>query len=173
MTIAREVPMIRGALMLLSCLVVAACNIEIYGPGARIGPDGLPTGLAVQFEVDPGEVEQSAEFTARLRVTNVTADTVRVVTGDSCLATLNVLRHGKRVPFRWSDRACLMMVTTHTFAPGATTIINWPLRAELYAEQDGDAEGAPAPKGRYIVRAEFHTATPGERPVVEAVLRVR
>lgn len=165
--------MIRRLLYLLPALALAlaACDLEIHSP--RTDLNGLPTGLAVDFAVEPGEVGQHAPFTARLSVTNTTSDTVRVVTGHGCLAIAHLLRNGKRIPFQGSNWACTAAITTHTFAPGEAREVSWPMRAELYAEYEGDVDGAPAPKGSYIVQASFGTGPSVQKPVVEAVLRVK
>lgn len=160
--------MIRTLLSLAACATLAACALDIAGPQTDL--TGLPAGLDVQLTVQPGEVGQHAPFTARLAVTNTTSGTLRVTTAHGCLATPHVLRDGRRVPFRGSWWGCTAAITTHTFAPGQTWTQIWEMRAELYAEHPGDVDGAPAPKGSYVVRAEFDTQ---HKPAAEAALRVR
>lgn len=166
--------MIRAFLLLLPGLALAACAFDITGP--RFGPEGLPEGLDVTFTVEPGEVGQHAPFTVQLSVTNTTSDPIEVVTAHGCLAIPHVIRDGKRVPFKGSLWGCTAAVTTHTFAPGETRSLTWEMRAELYAQHQGDVDGAPAPTGTYRVQAEFDTpAVDGSsrKPTVERTLRVR
>jgi hypothetical protein len=109
-------------------------------------------------------------------VTNTTNDTIHVVTAHSCLAIPNVLNNGERIPFRGSGWGCFAAITTHSFGPGEVRSIKWDMKAELYAEQPGDVDGAPAPKGSYVVQAEFDTYPvdgSGRKPAVEAKLRVQ
>jgi hypothetical protein len=115
-------------------------------------------------------------FTGRFTATNTTADTIRLVTAHGCLVTPGAFRNGVRVPIQGSAWGCTAAVTVHVFTPGETKSIEWQMRAALYAEHEGDTEGAPAPRASYQVRATFDT-TPvdesGRRPGVEATLRVR
>jgi hypothetical protein len=161
-------------LALLPSLILAACTLDIATPGPT--PGGLPAGLKAELTVDPAEVAQHAPFTVRLTVTNTTADTIRFVTGYGCLALPNLKQRGNRIPFKGTDLGCTAAITTHSFAPGETTTRNWAMRAELYAEHHGDPDDAPAPRGSYIVEAEFG-GVPGGRvgggPIVSALLRVR
>lgn len=166
--------MIRTLLPLLACAALAACTQELTAPQARL--EGIPAGLDVQFTVEPGTVAPHAPFTARLAVTNTTANTIRIVTNHGCLALPNVLRDGVRVPFRGSALGCTAAITTHVFAPGATRTLVWEMRAELYAQNPGDVDGAPAPRGTYRVQAEFNPfvqAPVGEKAFAETLLQVR
>lgn len=165
--------MIRNLFLLATALVTTACPFEIIGPQASL--EGLPAGLEVTLTVAPDQVAQHAPFSAELRVTNTTADTLRVVTAHGCLAIPNVLRDGERVPFEGSWWGCTAAITTHVFPPGETRSHTWQMRAELYAEHAGDVERAPAPRGTYWVQAEFDVYFPGmtAKPAVAAMLRVR
>jgi hypothetical protein len=166
--------MIRKSLFLFSVPALAACALEIAGPGSSL--EGLPEGLEVTFIVEPGEVDQHAPFSAQLSVTNTTNDMIQVVTAHSCLAIPNVLRNGQRVPFKGSWWGCYAAITTHSFAPSETRSMTWDMQAESYAEHPGDVDGAPAPKGSYVVQAEFDTYPAdgsSRKPAVERTLRVR
>lgn len=164
----------RLLLSLLSFAALAACAAELTSPQPRL--EGIPAGLDVQFTVAPAEVAPRDPFTVRLAVTNPTTSPVRIVTANGCLALPNVLRDGRRVPFRGSALGCTAAVTTHVFAPGQTRTLTWELRAELYAENPGDVDGAPAPRGTYRVQAEFDPfvqAPAGEKAFAETLLQVR
>lgn len=164
----------RLLLVLLSFAALAACAQELTAPRARL--EGIPAGLDVQFTVEPGQVAPHAPFTARLAVTNTTATPIRVVTAHGCLALPGVLRDGARVPFRGSALGCHAAITTHVFAPGQTRTLTWELRAELYAENPGDPDGAAVPRGTYRVRAVFDTLAedqPRAKPFAETLLQVR
>jgi hypothetical protein len=166
--------MFRKLLFLLPSVVLVACDFELAGPHSEL--DGLPEGLEVRLAVEPGEVSPHAPFTVHFSATNTTPDSIYLVTSHGCLVIPAVLRNGKRIPFRGSGWACTAAITTHTFAPGETRKIAWQMRAELYAENSGDRDGVPAPKGNYIVQAAFETRAiddSGRTPVVEASLRVR
>jgi hypothetical protein len=166
--------MIRTFALVLASAALTACTFDIVGPRAVL--ENLPGGLDVEFTVEPSEVSQHEPFTTQLRVTNTTSDTIRVVTAHGCLATPHVLRDGRRIPFHGSNWGCTAAITTHTFAPGASRVMTWNMRAELYAEHPGDTGGVPAPRGTYLVRAEFDTFSedgPSRKPFVERTLRVR
>jgi hypothetical protein len=166
--------MYRALPLLAAVLTLAACPLDVVGPRSDLA--GLPPGLDVAFTVEPSEVRQREPFTARLTVTNTTSEAIRVVTSHGCLAIPHVMRDGRRIPFRGSWWGCTAAITTHTFAPGDTRTLTWEMRAELYAEHPGDVEGAPAPRGTYLVQAEFDTFSehgPHRKPVVERTLRVR
>lgn len=166
----------RTILCVASLVALAACSSEPAGPlPLHTVLDGLPTGLDVQFRVTPETVRQQQSFDTRLEITNTTGETVNVITANSCLAVPNVLRGNIRVPVQGSLWGCFAVVTTHTFAPGETRTITWPMSATQYAEQSGQADGAPLLKGRYIVQAEFGTYGPGSnrKPVVEAQFTVQ
>jgi len=165
----------RTILCVASLVALAACSSEPAGllPLHTV-LDGLPAGLDVRFRVTPETVSQHQSFDVRLEITNTTDDTVRVVTANGCLAIPNVLRGNVRIPVQGSLWGCYAAVTTHTFAPGQTRTIRWQMSATLYDEQLGVADGAPLPKGRYIVQAEFDIYVPGSnrKPVVELQLTV-
>jgi hypothetical protein len=166
--------MIRAFPLLIASVAFAACALDIIAPRSDL--DSLPPGLDVQFTVEPVEVRQHERFTAQLSVTNTTADTIRVVTSHGCLVIPNVIRNGQRIPFKGSWWGCTAAITTHSFAPGETRMNTWEMAAELYAEHPGDIEGAPAPKGNYLVQAEFDTYSengPSRKPSVERPLRVK
>ena len=128
----------------------------------------------MELTVEPGSVARGGAFDATLTVTNETADTIRVTTAHGCLATPHVMRGETRVPFEGSWYGCTAAITTHTFAPGESRIRRWEMRAVLYAEHPGDADGRPAPGGIYSVRAEFDTRGPdGSKPFIERTLLVR
>jgi hypothetical protein len=169
--------MISRALLLLSAVVFAGCASEPTAiPGPRASLEGLPSGLDVRFTVEPGEVQQHESFNARLEVTNTTPDTIRVVTAHGCLVVPHVLLDGRPVPLQGSGWACTAAITTHTFAPGEVRTRDWEMRASLYAQEPGDVDGAPAPRGTYRIVAEFDTYSetpPYAKPRVEAALRVR
>lgn len=162
----------RRSLLIFFVAALAGCNLELAGPGPSL--DGLPEGLDVVFTVDPSAVVQHAPFSVRLDVTNTTTATIEVVTAHGCLAIPHVVRNGQRVPFRGSWWGCAAAITMHSFAPGETRSITWDMRAELYAEHTGDVEGAPAPKGNYLVKAEFdiYPVNSGRKPAVTRSLRV-
>jgi hypothetical protein len=158
----------------LPFLALAACGADPTGPDPLL--NRLPNGLDVRLTVAPPEVSPHAPFTVTLEVTNPTSDTLRVVTAHGCLAVTEVLRGSERVPLQGSGWACYAAITTHTFAPGETRTRTWPMRAELYARDAGDPDGAPAPRGTYTVQARFDTLTGDGMPEplrVEAPLRVR
>lgn len=164
----------RSILVLLPSLILAACSLDIATPGPTT--DGLPKGLEAELVVEPGTVAQHAPFTVRLRVTNTTADTIRIVTSDTCLALPKVTHSGKWILFKGSIMGCGDAIWTHSFAPGETVSRNWVMRAELYAESAGEEDGPPAPKGTYIIVAEFGGMPGdrvGDRPMVSTPLRVR
>lgn len=166
--------MMRKISPLVAVLALAACPMEITGPQSSL--EGLPKGLDVSLAVEPNEVRQHERFSVQLRVVNTTSETIRVVTSHGCLAVPNVLRDGERVPFRGSGLACTAAITTHTFAPGQIRSITWDMRAELYADQPGARDGAPAPQGVYRVKAEFDTYVEGgsgPKPAIDNSLRVR
>jgi hypothetical protein len=166
--------MIRALQLLAAGIVLTACAREITAPQFNL--ENLPTGLEVQFVVEPGEVRQHEPFSANLTITNTSAETIQVVTSHGCLVTLNVIRNGQRVPFQGSLWGCTAAITTHTFAPGATRSYAWTLRAELYAQHAGDVEGDPAPKGAYLVQIEFDTRPEDgqtRKPLIERTLRVK
>lgn len=158
--------MIRRILAAAAVLLLTGCSADLLvtDPGGEIIP-----GLQASISVAPGEVQAHDAFTARLTLTNVTSSEVSVVTNGGCLALPVVTRDGERVPFQGSSQGCTGAITTHTFAPGETRVITWNLRAELYGQQSGDLELAPAPRGTYRVRAEIQTEA---RPSVDQVLRV-
>lgn len=165
--------MIRKHLRILPALALAACATDLALPVPSL--DGLPPGLDVAFTVTPDAVQQGEAFTATLTVTNTTPEPIRVVTAHGCLAVPHVLLGSERVPLAGSWWACTAAITTHTFAPGETVTRAWEMRAELYAQDAGDVDGAPAPRGTYRVQAEFDTlaGNGGEKPAVERILRVR
>lgn len=159
--------------LLLAALLLTGCSLELVTPGPNT--DGLPDGLEISLVVTPNEVSQHAPFHVRFTATNTTAEPMQIVTSHGCLVTPAVFRNGQRLPFAGSGVLCTAAITTHTFLPGETKAFEWVLRAELYAQHDGDVEGAPAPRGTYAVRVEFDIATEGSnrKPGAEATLRVR
>ena len=174
LTLPRTDAMIRALPLLVAVAVLAGCPRDLTGP--QLNLEGLPQGLDVQFAIEPGEVRQHEPFTASLTITNTTAEPIQVVTSHGCLVILHVTRNGQRVPFQGSWMGCYAVVTTHTFAPGETRSETWNLRAELYAQHPGDVEGAPAPKGTYLVQAEFDTGMADgqfRKPLVERTLQVK
>jgi hypothetical protein len=166
--------MIRALLPLAAGVVLTACPSDITAPQFNL--EGLPAGLDVQLTVEPGEVRQHEPFSASLILTNTSTETIQVVTSHGCLVILNVNRNGERIPFQGSSWGCTAAITTHTFAPGATRSYAWNLRAELYAQQAGDVEGAPAPTGAYLVQVVFDTRPENgqtRKPLIERTLRVK
>lgn len=166
--------MYRSLIVLILAATLSGCAHDVAGP--RSGLEGLPAGLDVELTVTPNVVDQHEPFVATLRVTNTTSQEIRIVTSHGCLVLPHVLLDDKRVPFKGSAWGCTAAITTHTFAPGETKTREWAMRAELYAQNQGDVEGAPAPKGVYRVLAEFDTPpadATGRKPAVEAALRVR
>lgn len=153
--------------LFLGILLLAGC-VEILPPSDST--DGLPEGLAVSLVLDDDEVLQHAPFTARFTATNTTTSTMQIVTPHGCLVLPGVYRNGTRVPFQGSAYGCHTAITTHVFAPGETKTYEWSMRAELYAQDTGDTEGAPAPTGSYVVRVEFELE---QRPRAERTLLVR
>lgn len=176
--------MIRAALLLVVGVALTGCALELTTPQPQLleGPpdgsevEGLPQGLGVELRVEPGEVAQHGTFTVTLTVTNTTPAPIHLDTAHGCLAIPHVLRDGHRVPFQGSAWGCVAAITTHAFRPGEPRVITWTMQAELYAEHPGDEEGLPAPKGTYLVQAEFETFSPEgptPNPVVERLLVVR
>lgn len=167
--------MFRKLAIILASAAVASCGFDLTTPNPDL--DGLPAGLEVSLELEPGEVAPADSFTARLTLTNTTSDTIKIITSSGCLAGLNVLRDGKRMPFRGSMLVCTAVIGTHAFAPGETKTRTWELSAALYAEHPEDVDGKPAPVGSYVVQAEFGTypynQAAGRRPVAEVALRVK
>jgi hypothetical protein len=166
--------MIRALPLLLAGVVLTACALDITDPQSNL--EGLPRGLNVQLEVEPGEVRQHEPFSVLLSVTNTTTQTIRVVTAHSCLAIPHVIHDGQPIPIKGSGWGCYAAITTHTFAPGGTRTYTWDMRAELFAQHPGDIEGAPAPQGTYRVQAEFDTYSengPQRKPWIERSLRVK
>jgi hypothetical protein len=161
--------MSRASVLLLATLALSACNGAISGPGTVHGT--IPSGLNLDLTLSASEVEQHASFVTTVTATNVTGDTVRLVTPHGCLYTLAVYRGGARVPFDGTAWGCTAAITEHVFAPGESRTHEWTLRAQLYAEHTGDVEGAPAPKGAYEVRARFDTWEAGA--VISRTLTVR
>ena len=162
----------RPSIVLALALIATACPFEIAGPDTSL--DGLPPGLDVTLELEPNVVAQHAPFTATLRVRNTTSEPISVTTSSTCLAVPHVLRDGRRIPFEGSWWGCGDAISTHVLAAGETRTKTWNMRAELYAEEQGDTDGAPAPRGTYWVQAEFDVYPPrgGRKPSVAAVLRV-
>jgi hypothetical protein len=163
-----------STLALLPSLILAACSLDIATPNPKA--EVLPEGLEAELTVDPAEVAQHAPFTVRLSITNTTADTIRIVTSDTCLARPKVTRGGRWIPFKGSILGCGDAIWTHSFAPGETTTRSWKMRAELWPEEPGDPDEVPAPRGTYIVVAELGGIPDdrvGDRPMVSAPLRVR
>jgi hypothetical protein len=166
--------MLRRIALVLAIVAFAACGFELAAPSPDL--DGLPAGLAIDFALEPAEIAPGGPFTARLSVTNTTSDTITILTGHGCLVLPNVVRGGERYPFKGTDWGCTAAITGHVFAPGETKRRTWEMSAALYAEDPGDVEGAPAPKGDYLVQAIFGTAPAdesGRRPTVQAALRVK
>ena len=144
----------------LIAAAVAGCTTEgVTDPPAlrEITPDGLRSTLVVE----PAEVPQHGSFTVRLTVSNPGTESVEVVTAHGCLAIPHVFRNGEPIPLRGSWWACTAAITRHVFAPGESRTITWNMSAELYAREQGDPDGAPAPKGSYQVVAEFDTYAEG------------
>ena len=163
----------RNSLLFLGFLLLTGCT-EILSPSDSTG--GLPDGLEVSLVLDDDEVMQHAPFTARFTATNTTTSTMQIVTSHGCLVLPGVYRNGVRVPFKGSLWGCTAAITTHVFAPGETKTYEWPMRAELYAQETGDIEGAPAPRGTYVVRVEFELQPPPgsqQRPRAERTLVVQ
>lgn len=166
--------MLRRIALVLAIVAFAACGFELAAPSPDL--DGLPAGLAIDFALEPAEIAPGGSFTARLSVTNTTSDTITIITGHGCLVLPNVIRGGKRYPFKGTAWACTAAVSGHVFAPGETKKRAWEMSAALYAENPGDMEGAPAPRGDYLVQAVFGTAPAdesGRQPMVQATLRVK
>ena len=159
--------------LLVVALVASACPFEIAGPETNLA--GLPAGLEVTLDVEPDVVARHAPFTATLTVRNTTSEPISITTASTCLAVPHVLRDGRRIPFVGSWYGCGDAISTHVIPAGEMRIRTWNMRAELYAEEQGDIEGAPAPRGTYRVQAEFDVYTPGTRhkPSVVAPLRVQ
>jgi len=152
-------------------LVLVACSAEAAGPRPlHTVVDGLPAGLNVQFSVTPATVKQNQSFDALLEITNESGAAVTITTGHGCLAVPNVMRGNASVPVQGSRWGCTAAITNHTFAPGETREIRWPMKATLYADEPGAEDGAPLPPGTYSVQAEFDVYVPGSnrKPVVEA-----
>ncbi|HSJ30488.1 MAG TPA: hypothetical protein VK933_03580 [Longimicrobiales bacterium] len=163
----------RNTVPFLGVLLLAGC-VEILPPSDST--NGLPEGLEVSLVLDDDEVMQHAPFTALFTATNTTRSAMQIVTSHGCLVLPGVYRNGVRVPFKGSAYGCTAAITTHVFAPGETKTYEWSMRAELYAQDPGDIEGAPAPTGSYMVRVEFELQPPPgsqHRPRAETTLVVR
>lgn len=166
--------MLRAPLILLTGAALAGCDYHVAGP--RTDLEGLPHGLDVSLAVEPSTVSPHESFAIRLVVTNTTDHPVTVGTSHTCLALPEVVRNGERMPFEGTALGCGAALTTHRFAPGERRVHVWEARASLYAEQQGDIDGAPAPKGTYLVRAVFDIHDPdepGRYPVIGTTLHVR
>jgi hypothetical protein len=162
------VPVLAAALLFLT-----GCNDSITGVPLE-NRQGIPDEIAVGMTLVPDEVDPHGSFTAVFQLRNRSHRTVRITTPHSCLVVPGVYRGSERVPFQGSWYACLTVLTTHTFEPGESRTISWDMKAELYAQHQGDPDGAPAPPGPYVVRAEFEMYNEdGTRPGVGALLRVR
>lgn len=166
--------MARTTFLLLTGLLLTGCSLELMDPGPN--NDGLPEGLELSLVVTPDDVRQHAPFTVRFGATNTTAEPMQIVTNHGCLVIPGVYRNGERLPFAGSWWGCTAAITTHTILPGETRSFEWNMRAELYAEHEGDVEGAPPPAGIYAVRAEFDmtpVAGSSRKPGAEETLRIR
>ena len=163
----------RNTAIFLGALLLSGC-IEILSPSDST--DGLPDGIEMSLVLDDDDVMPHAPFTARFTATNTTNSAIQITTAHGCLVLPVVYRNGVRVPFMGTAWGCTAAITTHVFAPGETVTREWPMRAELYAEHTGDTEGAPAPRGTYVVRAEFDVQPPDgsqRKPGVETTLLVQ
>lgn len=166
--------MARTTFLLLTALLLTSCSLELLEPGPST--DGLPDGLEISLAVTPDDVSQHAPFTVRFTATNTTDESMQIVTNHGCLVIPGVYRNGERLPFAGSWWGCTAAITTHTFLPGETKSFEWNMRAEVYAEHEGEVEGAPAPAGTYAVRVEFDVepvAGSNRKPGAEETLRVR
>jgi hypothetical protein len=163
--------MIRRFVPILAAAALAACDSSAVQPEPHL--TFIREGLDASLSVAPNAVGQHEGFAVRLDIRNTTGDTIRVETLGGCLAILDVIRDGHPIPFKGSAWGCTAAITTHTFAPGATRALTWELRAELYAENSGDVDGAPAPSGSYIVQAAHDPYGLGARPIAEGTLTLR
>ncbi len=130
---------------------------------------GYILGLTVSLQVAPGAVGQDGEFDLTLTIANATGETIHIDTPHSCLALPHVMRGGQRVPFEGTAFGCHTALTTHVFPPGYESTTTFTLRATLYAEHAGDADGVAAPKGSYVVQMVFESAG---RPTIGRTLQV-
>ena len=164
--------MFRLSILLAASALATACPFEISAPETDL--EGLPEGLEISLDVEPQAVAPHAPFTATLIVRNTTSESISITTSSTCLAVPNVLRDGARTPFVGSWWGCGDAISTHVIPAGEMRTQAWSMRAELYAEEQGDPDGAPAPRGVYRVQAEFDVYVPGARrkPSIAAVLRV-
>ena len=164
--------MFRLSIFFAAVAVASACPFEISAPETDL--DGLPEGLEISLDVEPDAVAPHAPFTATLIVRNTSSESISITTSSTCLAVPSVLRDDTRVPFVGSTWGCGDAITTHVIPAGEMRTRAWSMRAELYAEEQGDPDGAPAPRGRYWVQAEFDVHVPGvtRKPSIATMLRV-
>jgi hypothetical protein len=132
-------------------------------------PTSVSDAVTVNVNVSPREVSVGALFAATLTIHNVSTKAVTLVSGDSCVAVIQVYLNDERVDLDGTSWGCFTVVTEFRIPAGEALTRSFTLRA-LAAQSEAPWEYvvAPAP-GTYEVRMEMHVNLPdasGEMVIV-------
>ena len=132
--------------------------------GNSVGPSEANTrGLHLSLTVQPGSVRPGDSFSARLRIENLTSNSVTLTSSYGCIAFVGVYAGNDRHrEFEGTNYACTTAFVDFVVLPQDSIITVWPVRA-------GDADG-PAQSGTYRFRVSFNVE---EMPILERPFVVR
>jgi hypothetical protein len=117
----------------------------------RVGPADeavlVMNGIRASLSVTPTSVAAGEAFEATMTLTNTLPHAATWTSGMGCLAFLDVLSDGVRVPARGTDFGCLGVVTIRELAAREAIAQTWQLAAAT-------TDGNPLAPGSYRLRAD-------------------
>ena len=129
----------------------AGCREPGPTPAAQVIGNVEHTLTVVPTTVGPGD-----SFRAILTLRNEASDTLRLVSGATCIAFLHVLKDATRLPMQGSDFGCAGMLQTFIIAPREALVQAYDLVAMLKSSSDSAYQYTVRPSaGVYRLRAEL------------------
>jgi hypothetical protein len=125
-------------------------------------PVGTVTDLRVDLRLEPSVVRAGESMTASLVINNPTGDTIRLVSGSSCIATLDVLVDGQRLDMQGTGFGCLAVITTFHIAAGDSLTRTFGLVTWLREPRAPWRYIEPLPPGVYRLRAAMQVDLPDQ-----------
>ena len=148
-----------------------ASNLRAFlaGCGALlVGCSEPPTtvdDLVIQFRLSRTSAHPGDRLEARLVVSNPTARSITLSSGDSCVAMLEVRKDGQRVALEGTSFACLTVVSYFEIAPHDSLVRTFPLVVMLQSDRPPWGYVVRPPAGVYRVQALMNVRLPD--PVAE------
>jgi hypothetical protein len=110
--------------------------------------------------VQPDTVASGDTFHVTVTITNPTADTVTLVSGNSCVVLPIIEREGEVQHFDGTGLFCLDVISRFPIAPGDSLLRDFEVVALLMEGQAPFEYVIAPPTGEYTVRADMNVGLP-------------